>query len=53
MSGNVAVYALVFLGMLITVLGFFAGGNVTFVVIGLAAIAVGGLLQVMGSRRSG
>jgi len=52
MSMSLPVIVLVFLGTIIAVLGFLAGGNVTFVVIGLAAIAVGGVLQVLGNRRT-
>jgi hypothetical protein len=51
MSAPVA--ALTFLGILIALLGLFAAGSVPLVVVGLAAIAVAGILQVVGSRRGG
>ena len=44
------VLALTVLGILIALLGLFAGG-VELVVIGLVAIGVAGVLQVLGSRR--
>jgi len=49
---SLPVIALTFLGAIIAVLGFFAGGNITLVVVGLAAIAVAGVLQVLGNRRT-
>jgi hypothetical protein len=52
MSMSVPVMALVLLGAIIAVLGFLAGGSIPLVVVGLAAIAVGGILQVMGNRRT-
>jgi hypothetical protein len=51
MQSSLPVIALVFIGTIVAVLGFFAGGNVTLVVVGLAAIFGGGLLQVLGQRR--
>ncbi|HSM39024.1 MAG TPA: hypothetical protein VK838_06785 [Candidatus Limnocylindrales bacterium] len=44
--------ALVVLGILLVVLGLFAAGNITLVVIGLLAILAGGALQVAMMRRS-
>lgn len=52
MSMSLPVIALTFLGAIIAVLGFFAGGNIPLVVVGLASIAVAGVLQVLGQRRS-
>jgi hypothetical protein len=51
MAMSLPVLALTFLGAIIAVLGFFAGGNIPLVVIGLGAIAVAGVLQVLGQRR--
>ncbi|HJW21922.1 MAG TPA: hypothetical protein VJ506_05795 [Candidatus Limnocylindrales bacterium] len=53
MNSSLPVYALTFLGILITLLGLLAAGNVTIVIVGLASIAAAGILQVMGSRRQG
>ena len=50
---SVPVAALTFLGVLIAVLGLFAAGNITIVVVGLVAIVAAGVLQVMGTRRTG
>jgi hypothetical protein len=46
MTQTLASTALVFLGMLITVLGLFAAGSVQLVVVGLVAIVAGGVLEV-------
>ncbi len=51
MSASLPVMALTFLGILITVLGLFAAGNITVTIVGLAAIAVAGVLQVLGGRQ--
>ncbi|MEO8208563.1 MAG: hypothetical protein ABI598_05975 [Chloroflexota bacterium] len=51
MSPSLPVVALTGLGVLSTVLGL-AAPAIEFVVIGLVSIAVAGLLQVMGQRRS-
>jgi hypothetical protein len=51
MSMSAPVAALTFLGFLIAVLGLFAGGSVELVLVGLAAIAVAGVLQVAAMRR--
>ncbi|HET9680816.1 MAG TPA: hypothetical protein VFP19_02170 [Candidatus Limnocylindrales bacterium] len=53
MTSNLPVYALTFLGILIALLGLFAAGSVPVVIVGLAAIAVAGILQVLGTRRQG
>lgn len=51
MLTNVAAGTLIVLGVLLTVLGFLAGGgNVTFTLIGLGAVAVGGILGLLGRR---
>ncbi|HET7581169.1 MAG TPA: hypothetical protein VFL75_00270 [Candidatus Limnocylindria bacterium] len=54
MSGaNVAVAMLVILGALLVVLGLFAGGgNLPIIALGLAAVAVGGVIGVFGARSS-
>ncbi|MGD2059661.1 MAG: hypothetical protein PVF87_02230 [Acidimicrobiia bacterium] len=39
------------LGAVIAVLGLFAAGDIVLVIVGLAAVAVAGVLYVMGSRR--
>jgi len=51
-STNVPVAALVILGVILAVLGLLAGGSIELTVIGLIAIAAGGVIAVMGSRRS-
>ena len=53
MTSSLPVYALVFLGILIALLGLFAAGDVRLIIVGLVAIAAGGILQVMGTRRQG
>lgn len=50
MSASFPVTALTVLGSLIAVLGLFAGGSPELIVIGLVAVAVAGLLQVLGAR---
>jgi hypothetical protein len=52
MSYSLPVVVLVFLGTIITVLGFLAGGSLPFVIVGLVAIFAGGVLQILGTRRS-
>jgi hypothetical protein len=52
MATNAPVVALVFLGVLTTLLGFFAAGNIQVVIIGLVAVFGAGLLQVLGARRA-
>ena len=52
MSTSLPVAALTVLGILIAVLGLFAAGSVELVLVGLGAIAVAGVLQVAGARRS-
>jgi hypothetical protein len=53
MSSNVPVAALVVLGVILAVLGLLVGGSIELTVIGLVAIAVGGLIAVLGARRTG
>lgn len=45
------VVALTVLGSLIAILGLFAAGDIWMVIVGLAAVAVAGILYVIGSRR--
>ncbi len=51
-STSLPVAALTILGVIVAVLGLFVGGSVELVVLGLAAIAVAGVLQVLEHRRS-
>jgi hypothetical protein len=51
MSTNVPVAALVVLGVILAVLGLLAGGSIELTVIGLVAIAAGGVIAVLGQRR--
>lgn len=51
MSTSLPVLSLTILGILIAVLGLFAAGNIGVVIVGLAAIAFAGVLQVAESRR--
>jgi hypothetical protein len=51
MATTTPVAALVFLGVLATLLGFFVAGSIQIVIIGLVAIFGAGLLQVLGARR--
>lgn len=44
------VVALTVLGVLIVVLGLFAAGNLTIVIVGLLAICSAGVLEVLGRR---
>jgi hypothetical protein len=50
MSTSLPVLALVTLGSLVAVLGLFAAGEIAVVAVGLVAIAVGGMLDVLGRR---
>jgi hypothetical protein len=52
MSISLPVAALSVLGILITVLGLFAAGNMAVVALGLLALFGAGLLEVVGRRRS-
>ncbi|HEX7950756.1 MAG TPA: hypothetical protein VF494_10440 [Candidatus Limnocylindrales bacterium] len=51
MNGGLPVYALTFLGILITLLGLFAAGDIIIVLVGLGAIALAGVLSVAAGRR--
>jgi hypothetical protein len=50
MYATFASATLIVLGVLLTVLGVFAAGNVSYLLIGLGAIAVGGFLGVLERR---
>jgi hypothetical protein len=52
MSTSLPVTALTGLGILIVVLGLFVAGSIELILVGLGAIAVAGVLQVAGTRRS-
>jgi hypothetical protein len=53
MLTNFAAGTLIVLGALFAFLGVFAGGgNVTFTLIGLGSVAVGGILGLLGRRPS-
>jgi hypothetical protein len=47
MFASFASGTLIVLGVLITVLGFLAGGSIAFVLIGLGAIAVAGVIGIV------
>ena len=51
-STSIPVVVLTALGALIAILGFIVGGNALWVIIGLAAVAVAGILQVVGRDRT-
>ena len=51
MTTSLPIVALSLLGILITVLGLFAAGNLTVVAVGLVALFAAGLLEVLGRRR--
>jgi hypothetical protein len=50
-SASFPVAALTALGIIITVLGLFAAGDIRVTIVGLVAIGFAGLLQVLGQRR--
>jgi hypothetical protein len=50
MTTSLPVAALVVLGTLIVILGLFAAGEISVTVVGLVAIAVGGVLDLAGRR---
>lgn len=52
MLANFASGTLIVLGVLITVLGFLAGGSIAFVLIGLGSVAVGGTIGLLDRRIS-
>jgi hypothetical protein len=47
---SVPVASLTMLGILVSVLGLFVAGNVGLLAIGLGAIAVAGVLEIIGGR---
>ncbi len=47
---SVPIASLTMLGILVSVLGLFVAGNVALLGIGLAAIGVAGVLEVIGGR---
>ena len=52
MLANFAAGTLIVLGVLLTVLGVFSGGSVPFTLIGLAAVAIGGVLGLLDRRQT-
>ena len=50
-QASLPVVVLTVLGAVIAVLGLFAAGEIIMVIVGLAAVAIAGVLQVMGNRR--
>jgi hypothetical protein len=48
---SLPVAALTILGILITLLGLFAAGDIRVTIVGLVALAFGGILQVLSQRR--
>ena len=48
---NASVFALIFVGLLLTVLGLFAAGNLAVVGLGLAALIAAGVLEAVPARR--
>jgi hypothetical protein len=50
MVANFAAGALVVIGILIAVLGLFAGGSIVIAGVGLASIVLGGLLSILAAR---
>jgi hypothetical protein len=51
MNMSFPVAALAVLGIIIAVLGLFAAGNIAVTVVGLVAVAVAGLLEILGRSR--
>jgi hypothetical protein len=52
MGPGSAAAALVIIGILLVILGIFAGGNFPLIVLGVVSVAAAGLLQVLGQRRT-
>ena len=50
MGSNLAVPALVVLGIILAVLGLVVAGNIQLVIIGLVTVFAGGVLQVASAR---
>jgi hypothetical protein len=53
MDASFAAGTLIVLGVLLTVLGFLAGGSIAFTLIGLGAIGFAGVLSVLDRRFGG
>jgi hypothetical protein len=51
-STSLPVAALVVIGIILAVLGLLVGGGINLIIIGLVTIAAGGVLQVLGTRRT-
>ena len=47
---NAAAGTLIVLGAVIAILGFILAGSIPLIVVGLAAVAVGGLISALGRR---
>ena len=47
---NAPISALVFVGLLLTLVGLFVAGSVVLIGLGVASLFGGGLLQVLGER---
>ena len=52
MTGNLAVPALVVLGIILAVLGIIVAGNINLTIIGLVTVFAGGLLQALTVRKA-
>jgi hypothetical protein len=52
MPTTLPVAALTVIGILLVVLGLFAAGSLELIVLGVVAVAIAGILQVAGARRS-
>ena len=52
MGPGMAAAALVIIGILLVVLGPFAGGNLALIIVGVVAVIAAGGLQVLGQRRA-
>lgn len=50
-TASIPVAVLTALGALITILGLFAAGDLGMVIVGLGAVAMAGLLHLLGNRR--
>jgi hypothetical protein len=49
---NASVTALIFVGLLLTILGLFVAGNMIVVVTGIVALFGAGVFETLGSRRT-
>ena len=52
MSSSLPIVVLVFIGILLVGLGMFAAGSIELTALGVASVAVAGVLQVLSQRRS-